>query len=174
MNGEQGATPIFRPPVGLLDLLATKTLGKNPDKLTGEVHASIDLSPYYLSSLNWQESRISGLFAVGTGEAINNAIVPAGELHVIRSCTVVSTSTGGASSAASVPFIAAPSGNICWRGPLPPHLSVQTTRRYSSSNWWPVAECILPPGWAYGVECVFGSAGDATYQSEWVLSILAY
>lgn len=174
MANGHGATTIFRPPVGLLDLLSTKASGLNPDKLAETVSPGIDISPYYLSSLNWQESRITGVFAVGTGEALNNQVVPQGELHVIRASTVVCLSAGGAVPALAVPFIAAPSGNITWRGPMPPHLAAQTTRRMVSSNWWPVAECILPPGWAYGVECLIGSAGDATYQSQWTYSVLSY
>lgn len=85
---------ISRLPVGLLDFLGLKNLGRNPDELALTVVPMLDMRDFYLAD-RWTNVVETGLSAAGTANTSTVTRVPAGEIWWIKQYQV-STSPLGA------------------------------------------------------------------------------
>jgi hypothetical protein len=149
---------IFRAPVALQDMLATKTVGRNPAVLQEVVQPSLELAPFYLAGIPFVRTGRDD--AVGTAAAntyVAAATVPAGEFWLLKSISVKIVPTAGYVHA--VPWIAEPGGNPVWHGPAPQHFTFLpvTLRIQTSAEQWGNAFFPLPASWSFGYVIVFNS-----------------
>lgn len=146
---------INRVPQGLLGLLDTKTLGKNPDDLLSTVQPTIDLKALFLANSGLTGTAVieAGIVAGDIGNVVATVTVPAGELWWVQSVAsdvVVGPGGAGAEYGISPVIVTATGfGFHVLQGPRLDTTLAATERRVTT--WTPPGDGVLAgPGTVFG------------------------
>lgn len=113
-------------PVGLQDILGTKSLGKNPDELSDAVLSTFDLTEFYLAN---RQEQIAGFLSTQSlaGEQVTINMPLNGQLFLMKEMAAVASVPSAIGTVMNIGLNYVPAGGT--RQPL-----AQSVRHVSTSN----------------------------------------
>lgn len=154
---------IFRFPRGLLDLLNTKAVGRNPSVLLASVTPGIDLTPFYLAGVGiTRQSGITGTLTTLNGGVLV-ATIPVTEIWVPIAFQVQTVSIGAGDAGKVMPQVTDEAGQVLISGiTIQPASASGSGSPTNSIDFFKGPPIVLPPNTRFSLnleQIVVGTTG---------------